>query len=234
MFNQSISMDLCSIMTSHPLLSMQTVMTANSIVARKSSSKSTTPAIRCAHTDPATGFNEYFVVTSSGKRGYWWPEENVDLTSLIHYRFEQRRPYLEKKEKLQRERSQAPFSKSSSNTKRKAPASAVNVSLPPAKKINTSDVFFQKGLEFQAACNKHAEDTCRLLKASAAAGQLSVPPSKMQDARNKSLAAMRAANLMGLPENELLNRIGQAEAEAVTMYTHQLQQMQLLKLSRMM
>ena len=218
---------------SHHLSSLQTVTTANSIVARKSSSKITTPAIRCVHTDPATGFNEYFVATNNGKRGYWWPEENVDFTSLIHYRFEQRRPYLEKKEKLQRERLHATHSKSS-NTKRKAPPSSVNVSMPPAKKINTSDVFFQKGLEFQAACNKHAEDTCRLLKASAAAGQSSVPPSKMLDARNKNLAAMRKANLMGLSENELLIRIGQAEAEAVTMYTHQLQQMQLLKMSRMM
>ena len=83
----------------------------------------------------------------------------------------------------------------------------------------------RRAAEFQFACNKHTEDTCRLLKTTAAAGQLSVPLDKMQDTRKKNLAAMRASNIMKLSEDELLNRIEQAEAEAVTMYTHQLQQM---------
>jgi len=87
-------------------------MTASHVAHRKANNSNkgfTSIAIQCVHTDSATGFNEYFVVSSGKKRGCWHSEKSVDVSSLIQYRFERRRPYVEKKDrernkKLERER----------------------------------------------------------------------------------------------------------------------------------
>ena len=77
---------------------------------------------------------------------------------------------------------------------------------------------------FQEAINNHRDDVFCLLKASAAKGESSVPPSIMQETRYKNLCAMRAYNVtLSMSESVLLTRIGEAEQEAIRMYIQQVQ-----------
>lgn len=197
-------------------------VSANSIADRMKYNKST--SVRCVHVDPATGFNEYFVVYSGRKRGSWYSEEKIDLTSLVQFRFEKRRPYMEQRQQLERKQLET----SSSGTKRKIPSNGIQPTPPANKKAHhgTSSTI----VKFQEALNNHRDDVCRLLKTSAAKGESSVPPSIMQETRNKNLSAMRAYNLLGMPEPVLLTRIGEAEQEAIRLY---IQQVQAIKANRM-
>lgn len=260
-------------------------MTATAIVSRKANSikANSTPAttaIRCVHMDPATGCNEYFIISQGKKqRGTWHLEESVDLSSLIHYRFAQKRWYAGRKEQLMREKIKKNNRKEQEKTnlvvkreqlekerklkavtalkmasktagvKRKIPATTCLSSIKakpqqPAKKVN-NDVFsftnssprdktavLQKQVQFEAACRKHCTDTKVLLKASAARGDASVSPEKMAERRSKNLAAMRATNLQAhktgaklMSEQELTQRMSEAESEAVKLYLKELQQM---------
>ena len=197
-------------------------VSANSIADRMKYNKST--SVRCVHVDPATGFNEYFVVYSGRKRGSWYSEEKIDLTSLVQFRFEKRRPYMEQRQQLERKQLET----SSSGTKRKIPSNGIQPTPPANKKAHhgTSSAI----VKFQEALNNHRDDVCRLLKTSAAKGESSVPPSIMQETRNKNLSTMRAYNLLGMPESVLLTRIGEAEQEAIRLY---IQQVQAIKANRM-
>lgn len=224
-------------------------MSVNTVASRKANSNKspTTTAIQCVHTDPATGFNEYFVVSHSKKRGCWYPEDSVDLSSLTQYRLKRRRHYVEKKERekkeqLERERKKIKVVPKAAVVKRKTPASSVKSKPQPAKKskdvaslttAQTTKVVNlkqQKEWEFQAAVNKHRDDTVRLLKASAAIGQSSVPTMKMAETRLKNISMMRAANLLAyqvggkqFSQQELTTRMSKAESEAVQFYVKELQ-----------
>jgi len=224
-------------------------MSANTVASRKANTNKspTATAIQCVHTDPATGFNEYFVVSHGKKRGCWYPEDSVDLSSLTQYRLKRRRHYVEKKERekkeqLERERKKIKVVPKAAVVKRKTPASSVKSKPQPAKKskdvaslttAKTTKVVNlkqQKEWEFQAAVNKHRDDTVRLLKASAAIGQSSVPTMKMAETRLKNISMMRAANLLAyqvggkqFSQQELTTRMSKAESEAVQFYVKELQ-----------
>lgn len=76
-----------------PKYKWQVNMSASTMAHRKAnfSNSLASLAIQCCHTDPATGFNEYFLMSQGKKRGSWYPEESVDLYSLIQYRFQRRK-----------------------------------------------------------------------------------------------------------------------------------------------
>jgi hypothetical protein len=217
------------------------MMTANNIASRQASSNKslTTTAVRIVHTDPVTGFNDYFVVPTGKKRGSWYLEEKVDLNALIQYRSIRRRPWLEKKDRLERERKQKETLLSAakkkdavsvSKNKRKAPASSVK-SNPPAKKAKNVGLIKQKQNDFQATVNEHRGDTLRLLKTSAAKGEASVPANLMAQSRMANLSKMKAANMAvkccggkKLSEKELSARLAKAESDAVQLYISEIHQ----------
>lgn len=246
--------------------------TAGTIASRKANAKSSPGAtklsVRCVHTDPASGFNEYFVVPHGKKRGAWHSEETVDLNSLIQHRVEQRRPYVarrdrllieqaQRKKKLQEQQVQSnrPSTGSSisgSGTKRKTPATTSSIKIKPlpppsAKKPkktnnNNTTLKMKQEWEFQASVNHHRDGTFRLLKASAARGEASVPTDKMAEVRAHNLALMKTANAAGSPrgdigirkklsENELTRRMAQAEQDAVGLYIKEMQALKKRKAS---
>ena len=216
-------------------------MTANNIASRQASSNKspTTTAVRIVHTDPMTGFNDYFVVPTGKKRGSWYLEEKVDLNALIQYRSIRRRPWLEKKDQLERERKQKETLLSAakkkeavsvSKNKRKAPASSVK-SNPPTKKAKNASLIKQKQNDFQATVNEHRGDTLRLLKTSAAKGEASVPAYLMAQSRMANLSKMKAANMAvkccggkKLSDKELSARLAKAESDAVQLYISEIHQ----------
>jgi hypothetical protein len=86
--------------------------------------------------------------------------------------------------------------------------------------------------EFQAAMNKHRDDTLRLLKLSAVKGESCVPTNVMTDARNASLVAMKTVNLLihgaggkMLTKRDLKNLLAKAEQNATVLYTRGFHQM---------
>ncbi|KAL7553721.1 hypothetical protein ACHAWF_017049 [Thalassiosira exigua] len=88
----------------------------------------------------------------------------------------------------------------------------------------------EKEMQLHASLSKHRDDTMRLLKASAAKGEASVPPNKMAAARSRNLKSMRIANTSmhqfggkELTETELTTRMANAEAEAVQLYVKEIQ-----------
>lgn len=240
--------------------SCQLTSTAASMASRRSNSnkRPTATAIRCVHSDPVTGFQEYFVVPHGKKRGCWHSEASVDLSALVEYRFELRRNSLEK-ERLARERKKQEIKKQQDIKskaapkqiikKRKAPSSSTNPSPPvkkphvvnpPAKTPNVQTPISLKQKEFEANVKKHRDDTLRLLKISAAKGEASVCPLKMTDVRSRSIAAMRAANhhvaLVGgrkLSDVELTGYVQKAEQEALTLYVQEMQRQKARKLEQL-
>ena len=185
-------------------------MQANTIATRRSNAYINThgkTAVRYVHTDPATGFNEYFVLQHGRKRGYWTTEEQIDLTSLVQYRFEKKRPYLPK-----REQASPATASTSSYQSIKKPMDSVGAS---------ANLFMQKQIEFNAAITLHSQAVCNLLVASAARGESSVDVTAMRLQRNNTLTAMRRA--ISLPERELMKRVGEAETTATQMYIQQKQ-----------
>ena len=208
------------------------LMTAGTIAYRKENSNKipSMTAVRCFHTDPATGFKEYFVVSGSKKnRGCWYSEEKVDLHALIEHRVEQKRPRVEKKEQQV----------SGAGTKRKLPPTST-YSMPSPNRLspnrsNNADMMAELESEFQETVDRHRDETRRLLKASAARGEASVPLNKIEEARSKSMSVMNAANLLlcefvghmrcRLSEVELTALMAKAEADAVQLYIEDLKRL---------
>jgi len=193
----------------------QLAMQANTIATRRSNAHSNThgkTAVRYVHTDPATGFNEYFVLQYGRKRGCWMTEEQIDLTSLVQYRYEQKRPYLPKRE-------QASYTTASTTS-----SSYQSIKGPMDSGLGAStNLFMQKQIEFNAAITLHSQAVCNLLVASAARGESSVDADAISQCRNRTLASMRRSNLQCLPESEIMNRVGEAEATATQLYIQQKQ-----------
>jgi len=228
-------------------------VSAQGVTNRKANiNKSPIPtAVRCVHADPATGFNEYFVVSQGNKRGCWYSEESIDLTSLIQYRFSQKRLLEEKKEqekrdqkkkeleKIQLERKMKLMQKAAGVKRKCAPSASMKPKAHPAKKTKLAagvsggakqkDVK-QKEIGFEAAVTKHRDETLLLLKVSAAKGESSVPMSKMASTRLRNVGLMRKANLQvcklggkKLTEGEITCQMSKAEGEAVQMYVKEMQ-----------
>ena len=192
----------------------QVTMTASTIIARTNLSKSlTATAVRFVHTDPLTGFKEYYVVPNNKKCGSWYSDESIDLYSLIQYRLEHRRRQK---------------GKQMSKLERTAPCSAK--SKPPAKTSIDNCANNRHEAEFQAAMDKHRDETLRLLKLSAAKGEACVPTNMMIDTRNMFLVAMTTINLSThsggkkLFEHDLTSLLAKAERDAIVLFSEELRQ----------
>jgi hypothetical protein len=203
----------------------QVAMTASTI-ANLNTNPSKSPAttggtIRYVHTDPLTGFKEYFVVPNGKECGSWFHDEDVDLNSLIRYRLEQRKHHADKMG--------VQLGEVEANTKRKAPCSTK--SKPPAKKNKDVGSNKRNNAELQATVNKHRDDTLRLLKLSAEKGESCVPVNTITNIRNSSFDALgyfnrlqHAAGGKKLMESDLTNLLAKAENDAVVLYTEEVRQ----------
>lgn len=87
----------------------------------------------------------------------------------------------------------------------------------------------QRRAEFEAAVDKHRDDTLQLLRESGIMGESSIPTETMLKARTKNLVMIRAANIMAsrfggikLTDAELTTRFSKAENDAVILYTKEL------------
>ena len=114
-------------------------------------------------------------------------------------------------------------------TKRKAPCSAKTK--PPAKKSKGNCASKNNEAEFQAFVDNHRDETFRLLKLSALNGESCVPTDVMTAARNASLAAMTAANLLihgaGRKKStggDLTALVAKAEQAAIALYYQEIRQ----------
>eukprot|EP00579_Thalassiosira_antarctica_P019614 CAMPEP_0201959204 /NCGR_PEP_ID=MMETSP0904-20121228/6234_1 /ASSEMBLY_ACC=CAM_ASM_000553 /TAXON_ID=420261 /ORGANISM="Thalassiosira antarctica, Strain CCMP982" /LENGTH=221 /DNA_ID=CAMNT_0048504827 /DNA_START=29 /DNA_END=695 /DNA_ORIENTATION=- len=83
----------------------------------------------------------------------------------------------------------------------------------------------QRRAEFQAAVNRHRDDTLQLLRESGTMGESIIPKEKMTATRTKNVTMMAAADLMSsrvggikLTEAILTSRFLNAEVEAVVLY----------------
>lgn len=190
----------------------QTIMTATTIANRKASN--TTSIIRCVHSDPCTGFIEYFVVPMDKKAGRWYSEQSVDLTALIHYRCERRKHF----EQLVRTK-EAPHTALQSGKKREASTCSVDATAP-TKKTRVERGTKKVDSRLQLVLDKHRDDVVRLLNESAS-GEKSLSTELLEELRSKNLIEMRRENLLVyqeggdlLEEFELRNRLTESEKES--------------------
>jgi len=130
------------------------------------------------------------------------------------------------------DRKEVQKSKLETNTKRKAPCSAKTK--PLAKKSKGNCARKKHEAEFQAFVDNHRDETFRLLKLSAMQGESCVPTNVITAARNSSLAAMTASNLLihgaggkKSTEVELTDLVAKAEQAAIALYYQEIRQKRL-------
>jgi hypothetical protein len=181
-----------------------------------------TAVVQCVHTDPSTGFKEYFVVPNSRNRGTWYSETSIELYYLIQYRLEQKRVYLGQNGLHDSKSAPGANKHITPSSNKSEHNSHVHVTKPKPSGVSAHD----NEAKFQASIKKHRDETVKLLKSSAAKGEASVPANKMASIRNKSLAAMASAKMIAggkrLTEQELTGLLAKAEQDAVAVYIQEL------------
>ncbi len=112
-----------------------------------------------------------------------------------------------------------------SSTKRAAPSNSAITEPPDKRNKDMSAAIKEKEREFEAAVDRHKEDTLRLMRECAKNGGTDVSTEDMTAARNMNFIALVNANRSILQaggklfvDAELQNRISRAEKEAVAMY----------------
>lgn len=171
--------------------------------------------IRCVHTDPCTGFKEYFVTPVNRKGGHWCSEQKVNITSLVHHRSEQRKLFVQHA-RVHDVKSDAP---AQSGKKRETSPRSVDAKDGSTKKSKIEGAN-QVDNRLQLVIDKHREDMVRLMHESATKGEKSVSTELLEDHRSNNLIVMRHANLLVyqeggemLEEFELKKLLLEAEKE---------------------
>ena len=185
--------------------------------AANQKTRSAKDIIRCVHTDPCTGFKEYFVVPVNKKSGRWYSEQSVEIVPFIHQRCEQKKTCVPPTQIHDRIDASIVLS----GKKREATtAFRVDTNVPTAKKTRVESKAKQVDSRLQIVIDNHRDGFVSLLHDSAATGKKSVSADLLEDLRSKNLIIMRHANLQIhndggdlLGEFELKNRLTEAEKE---------------------
>ena len=165
-------------------------MTATTAANQKTSSAK--DIIRCVHTDPCTGFKEYFVVPVNKKSGRWYSEQIVEIVPFIRYRCEQRKTYVQPTQM----HDIVDASITLSGKKREASTAFKGVTnVPTTKKPRVESEAKLIDSRLQIVIDKHRDGFVRLLHDSAATGKKSASADLLEDLRSKNLIVMRHANL---------------------------------------